>query len=74
MKAPLLDQYDTSAPTTHRDAVFQSIVDVVTLQYKNKRGLIGLAPWSYGGLHRTSTQQYNNHGMVIAGDPPQERE
>jgi len=67
-------QYDTSAPTTSRDFVFKAINDLVASQFKQKQGLIGLAPWSYGGTHRSKTQAYNNQGILIAGDPPQERE
>jgi mannan endo-1,4-beta-mannosidase len=54
--------------------VFKSINDLVSVQYKKRRGLIGLAPWSYGGIYRSNSQHYNNQGIVIAGDPPQERE
>jgi mannan endo-1,4-beta-mannosidase len=67
-------QYDTTTPTTSRDALFSAILDLVASQFKAKGGLIGLAPWSYGGVYRSDKQKYNNQGMLIAGDPPQERE
>lgn len=70
----IVAQYDTSAPTTSRDVVFKAINDLVASQFKSKQGLIGLAPWSYGGIYRSHTQRYNNQGILLAGDPPQERE
>ncbi|UZJ57340.1 hypothetical protein CBS101457_006660 [Exobasidium rhododendri] len=64
--------YDTSATTTSRDAVFSSVYELVASQFKARKGLIGLMPWSYGGTYRSAKQKYNNQGILIAGDPPQE--
>jgi mannan endo-1,4-beta-mannosidase len=66
--------YDTSATTTSRDAIFSSVFDLVSARFKAKQGLVGAMPWSYGGLYRSAKQKYNNQGILIAGDPPQERE
>ncbi|PWN36598.1 glycoside hydrolase [Meira miltonrushii] len=64
--------YSTKASTTHRDAYFSHLFEIVFSSFQQRTGFAGLMPWSYGGLFDTETQQYNSFDMVLAGDPPQE--
>lgn len=68
-----LDQYGSRATTTHRDALFQQVLSQVWESYSEKKGLVGAAPWAYGGTSRPETQILTKQGIVWSGDPPQER-
>lgn len=70
-------QYDCEAPTTHRDSYFSTLYKVVRQSYGNGSdggALNGIMPWSYGGVFRSATQTFTKYKIILAGDPPQERE
>lgn len=67
-------QYSSRATTTHRDALFRQVLAQVWESYSKRGGLVGAAPWAYGGTSRPERQVLTKEGIVWSGDPPQERE
>ena len=65
-------QYASSAPTTHRDALFARVLDKAHTLYARGAGVVGVMPWAYGGVWRPETQRFSTHGVVWAGDPMHE--
>lgn len=63
--------YNAAASVAHRNAYFSAIVQEVLQYFEAKQGVVGFAPWSWGGWWRP-TDNRNQFNELWAGDPPHE--
>lgn len=63
--------YNASSTTINRDSFYEMAVNEVLYYFESNKGIVGLAPWTYGGIFRP-TDPVNAYNEKWAGDPPHE--